>query len=1108
MIGLLKYGLVIMALFSIFSFGQNVSNIVAQKGQGNKVIGSVFNQKETILITFSENNLVLWDVITGLQFAQFESQEGIRAVKILNEDIFAVGYESGNLEIRNSTDAIIESSYQFTGEIRDLVVHDAHKGDLLVGADRLYKLNIISNDTNALLNEQIFKIHCNQNDQTYKVVTVNGEYISLSNDFKLIDKIEIKKRKKGKRNGFVGKGERAFFKNMIPAKFAFSDEGNLLFYTTNDRIHFFDLTKGKLVLSESSYYFDDNFTSLTVSDSFNILLATTRSGYLYRYDIVEREFVDFQKVSHLSTVNHITFSPKTTYFITSSDDFSSILWKTKSYSPIKRFYSRCFVPTSIAFSPSGNRIVSANELGEIHLINRDKNQISFRHDRFSTDPINDIEFYRSDSLLLITGDRRFPYLLNLDNGYKTMITYFAKRNVKRQDKPSREIAHSFTDISFHPSNNYVGIGSSIYNKIHVFNLDSSIRIKDFEKKSMKEKHSGPAYQTAMSPDQNYIAIRGKWMNSLYEIKEGKYYWIRKLDDSLSSIQWTNNNSLLILRNEKLYRKNPAKGDSIELADHVSGFKYHSGLDEIFIIRVSKLYRLKNSTEQFVLDNTTPINDFALSLKKREIVTAGLDGGIRLWKMDEQKHIATFINIDRDKTIVLSPENYYLTDRGGIDGIGFRVDGKIYPPEQFDLKYNRPDLVLKQLGCEDQALIDAYHLAYKKRLKKMGFTEDMLKSDFHLPELKIKNFENLPTITKTDRVEIDINVKDEKYKLDRINVWVNDVAIYGKRGIPLRELNVQKDERTLEINLSKGKNKVQLSALNQAGVESYKETFEIECTAGKEKPTLYVLAIGVSEYKDKRYNLTYASKDALDVCAAFDKNDFYDEIKRKSLTNDGVTIENVRALKEFFADADINDHVILFVAGHGVLNENFDYFFAAHDMDFNAPATRGIPYESIEALLDGIKPLKKLLFMDTCHSGEVDKDDIQIAENESEVEDSDIVFRSVGEAVENKESQLGLHNTSELMKSLFTDLRRGTGATVISSSGGVEFAIESDEWRNGLFTYCLIDGLKNKAADLNKDKIITVSELQTYVRKRVNQLSGGRQTPTSRVQNMELDYRLW
>jgi uncharacterized caspase-like protein len=92
--------------------------------------------------------------------------------------------------------------------------------------------------------------------------------------------------------------------------------------------------------------------------------------------------------------------------------------------------------------------------------------------------------------------------------------------------------------------------------------------------------------------------------------------------------------------------------------------------------------------------------------------------------------------------------------------------------------------------------------------------------------------------------------------------------------------------------------------------------------------------------------------------------------------------------------------------------------------------------------------------------------------------------------------------------LFNDLRKGTGSTVISSAGGVEFAMESAEWKNGLFTYCLLNGLKNRTADLDGDGVIMLLELQAYVVDKVKALSHGKQVPNSRIQNLELDFPIW
>jgi len=460
----------------------------------------------------------------------------------------------------------------------------------------------------------------------------------------------------------------------------------------------------------------------------------------------------------------------------------------------------------------------------------------------------------------------------------------------------------------------------------------------------------------------------------------------------------------------------------------------------------------------------------------------------------------------DNFVFVTPDNYYFTSSKS-PALHYNFDNRPYSFEQFDLKYNRPDIILDRIGNADSNLIAAYRKAYLKRLKKMNFTEDMLQNDFHLPEIKIENFESLPVITDDDTVRLNLKLEDSKYPIDRINIWINDVAIYGTNGISLREKNIRSYNTSLDVPLAHGKNKIQVSVLNQAGAESYKENIEIESTSGKITPDLYIVSLGVSKYADPRYNLSYASKDASDIITAFQKDKFFSHVFSKTLTDSEVVLENLSQLKPFFKNADINDQVIIFVAGHGVLDANFDYYFASYDMDFQNPSARGIPYEMIESLLDGIKPLKKLLFMDTCHSGEVDKDEIQVSDNKTESE-NDIVFRNVGVAVENKENQLGLQNTSELMKSLFTDLRKGTGATVISSAGGVEFAMESDTWQNGLFTYCLIDGLINKKADLNNDKMIMVSELQTYIQAEVNKLSNGKQTPTSRIENNEMDYRVW
>jgi uncharacterized caspase-like protein len=89
--------------------------------------------------------------------------------------------------------------------------------------------------------------------------------------------------------------------------------------------------------------------------------------------------------------------------------------------------------------------------------------------------------------------------------------------------------------------------------------------------------------------------------------------------------------------------------------------------------------------------------------------------------------------------------------------------------------------------------------------------------------------------------------------------------------------------------------------------------------------------------------------------------------------------------------------------------------------------------------------------------------------------------------------------------LFADLRRGTGAVVISSASGNEYALEGEQWSNGVFTYALLNGLKNAQADVNQDQTVTVSELQAYVIDEVRKLTAGGQNPTVRRENLDYDF---
>lgn len=649
-----------------------------------------------------------------------------------------------------------------------------------------------------------------------------------------------------------------------------------------------------------------------------------------------------------------------------------------------------------------------------------------------------------------------------------------------------------------------------------------VRISDGKTSQTIPNHGYTVNQAAINKNAKYVAVlyAKTWQESLikiWDVQKKKYIDSLPFEERLNWIMFDPTGSYLVYPNAlqtdiELYDLEKKKVVQ-QLKDHefgALGATFSTQKNTVLTVggdQSVRIYDLKNA--RLIQQDHRHKNNLSFvdsDSSGRIFATASWDGSFILWDAATGTFLQQwyFFKDDPKNMLIINNEGYYKAGKNATQGVYFVVDKRLYPMEQFDLRFNRPDKVLASTPMADSSLIAAYHSAYKKRLKKMGFTEDMLQDDFHLPEIDIENFEQMPTIIDEDSIDLNLNMEDSKYKLDRINVWVNDVAIYGTDGISLRDQDAQKLDKMINVELAKGQNKVQVSVLNKAGAESYKETFEVKCTIGKKEPDLYLITIGESEFKQSDYNLTYAAKDAKDIASLFPKSKVYDEVFTKTLTNDQVTRENIVGLKSFLEKADINDHVMVFLAGHGVLSSDLDYYLATYDMDFTSPEEKGLMYEDLEGLLDGIKPLKKTLILDACHSGEIDKESVVLADN-TDLEQGDVQFRAVGN---NVESKLGAQNTFELTKSLFTDLRKGTGATVISSAGGMEFAMEGDDWNNGLFTFALIDGIQSGEADLNNDNQIWLSELKEYVGNKVTELSNGKQQPTSRIENKSVDFRVW
>jgi len=508
----------------------------------------------------------------------------------------------------------------------------------------------------------------------------------------------------------------------------------------------------------------------------------------------------------------------------------------------------------------------------------------------------------------------------------------------------------------------------------------------------------------------------------------------------------------------------------------------------------------------IQSHESTIFSIAVSPDGSQLLSANGDGTTKLLDLETGNLLATYVVGGKDIYSIVLPDNYYTASKNASAAVHFVQGLQYYTFENFDLKFNRPDIVAQRLGSSDSGLIVGLQRAYEKRLQKLSFQGSDLTNSLDVPTVAIDR-SVIPLTTSDDSIRISIKANDEKNVLDRINIYDNDVALFGAKGYSLISKKIRTFEGTFSIPLSVGNNSIKLSSTNISGGESFIQSVNIvKSKTVSSKPHLYLISIGVSLFNNNEFNLSYAAKDAEDIISLFKKNQSFSGVSAFPITDSMATKEYILQCKDSLRKATVDDVVIVFIATHGLFDNALNYFLATTDINFSRPTMRGLSYESLEDLFDGIPARNRLLLIDACHSGEIDKEESElIADNTIRV--NGVTSRGFKKIIDKKQS-LGLQNSFSLMQNLFADLNKGTGANIISSASGKEYAYESGEWNNGVFTFSLLEGLASLSADLNNDGNVTVSELQEYVTQKVQTLTNGKQTPTSRRENIENDFKVW
>jgi WD40 repeat protein len=453
-----------------------------------------------------------------------------------------------------------------------------------------------------------------------------------------------------------------------------------------------------------------------------------------------------------------------------------------------------------------------------------------------------------------------------------------------------------------------------------------------------------------------------------------------------------------------------------------------------------------------------------------VVSVEGDGTFRWRRLsDGVELLAAFISRDGQRWVSWTPQGYYDASAGGDDLIGWQVNnGPDRAPDffavgQFRERFYRPDVIEHVLDPDTLDVDKALAKADESRGHK---TEKVAIRQVQPPVIEILDPKGGLRTSET-HLTLTYRVRSPAAPVTEIKALVDD-----------RPLQLDKDQqpgakagtdivRTIAIDIPHAGATVSLVALNQFG-PSQAASVKIEWAGPAEevRPDLYILAVGVRQYKNPTKPLQFPDKDATDFVAQIrrQENRFYLHVTPHLLVNEQATIEAIR--KEFVwlkRQMGSRDVAVIFLSGHGDKETASSYDFLPYDADKDNPELTYFHGHEIKYLLGDMVGLK-LLFVDSCFSGNV--------------------FNEEGRKGGDEE----VANQDDLANQLSTP---GSGTVVFTSSQGKELSREDEKWGHGAFTLALLEGLQGKADHPE----IHISQLDAYVEGRVKELTNNRQRPT-------------
>lgn len=559
--------------------------------------------------------------------------------------------------------------------------------------------------------------------------------------------------------------------------------------------------------------------------------------------------------------------------------------------------------------------------------------------------------------------------------------------------------------------------------------------------------------------------------TIYDIATGRELSSVAMDKRHTAIKWSEDGTELWFKDDVRWRIfDPKTGRQLRTQD--PDFDYAETLadgSELTWFFDFMAYDGREITFPFSLRDVTVAEDLNLA--------AGITNGNEIVFVDlKQMQRALTISVKADgEWIAYTPEGEFTASLHGTEGVFWSLGDNFLPFEALQERYERPGLIRNRLEA-----IAAGKAAPDPAEQKPDVAADLFRAPY---TLSLKS----PAVSKTGDETFTLELSVEKDSADlpepEIEYVLNGRRVLKSRGFDEDAFfdGAETVGITRKFDLSPGRNVIQASLVwKDARLMTQRVEVERTSQAGVKTQaaarTLWFFGVGVSDYEISSQNLNFAHRDAEELAklAAEQQGVLFDKVNVLTLTNAEATERNVRIqMNEFLKEAAADDVVVMFLAGHGVMDDEQQLYFMTHDADMSRPYT-GMSVDRFRQFLEN-RPLNQdaLFLLDICHSGAAE-----------------------GRVVADDAVQ---------------SLTQGTGAVVFASSSGSEKSLEDARFGggHGAFTAALLDGLRGAADKTvgNRDGYNTLVEMVVFATSEVPRLTDGQQRPMFPRLGQSVDYAL-